>query len=203
VRGGIKGLDQRDMRHRDQSSSDGYSCSHSNSFSCCCWSLIRTRPSARRQSTGFVQNNFEKDDETRARLQHPRAAHGECLDKKGKKKMADAPSPPDASELERLAAFLRLIPEDGPLARLLKGAALLETPLTTPAELASDILHGADQIAHFLYGDKKHRRRVYRLVETGKLPHFKLGASVCSRKSVLLKWIRNQEGIAPVHHLPS
>jgi hypothetical protein len=100
---------------------------------------------------------------------------------------------PDARQLDRLAAFLRLLPEGGPLDRLLKGAAHLETQPTTPAELASDILHGAGQIAHFLYGDDKHRRRVYRLVEAGKLPHFRLGATICSRRSVLSGWISEQE----------
>jgi excisionase family DNA binding protein len=112
--------------------------------------------------------------------------------------MTETHSPPDARQLERLAAFLRLIPEDGPLARLLKGAALLETPPTTPAQLASDILHGAGQIAHFLYGHEKHRRRVYRLVEAGRLPHFRLGTSVCSRKSVLYHWIKQQENLESV-----
>jgi excisionase family DNA binding protein len=109
------------------------------------------------------------------------------------KKMSEAPPRPDASQLERLAAFLRLIPEGGQLDRLLKGAALLETPPTAPAELASDILHGAGQIAHYLYGDKKHRRKVYRLVEAGKLPHFRLGTNICSRRSALCTWISQQE----------
>lgn len=99
------------------------------------------------------------------------------------------PPQPDARQFERLAAFLRLLPENGPLDRLLTGAALLETPTTRPAELASDILHGADQIAYFLYGDAKHRRKVYRLIGTGTLPHFRLGRSVCSRRSILRAWI--------------
>ena len=108
--------------------------------------------------------------------------------------MTEANSPkPDARQLERLAAFLRLIPEGGALDQLLKGAALLEISPTTPAELASDILHGADEIAHFLYGNKKHRRKVYRLAEAGKLPHFRLGNNICSRKSVLFEWIEKQE----------
>jgi excisionase family DNA binding protein len=108
--------------------------------------------------------------------------------------MSGASSPkPDASQLEHLAAFLRLIPENGALARLLKGAALLEKPPTTPAELASDILHGAGQIAHFLYGHEKHRRKVYRLVASGGIPHFRLGATICSRKSALRGWIDNEE----------
>lgn len=107
--------------------------------------------------------------------------------------MTETHSPPDARQLERLAAFLRLIPEDGPLARLLTGAALLETPPTTRAELASDVLYGAGQIAHFLYGSNKHRRKVYRLVEAEKLPHFRLGNHICSRKCRLLRWIEDQE----------
>lgn len=59
--------------------------------------------------------------------------------------------------------------------------------------LASDILYGADGIAKFLYGDSKLRRKVYNLVETERLPHFRLGAVICARKSVLLKWIETQE----------
>lgn len=109
--------------------------------------------------------------------------------------MSEPPPQPEARQFERLAAFLRLIPEGGALDRLLKGAAHLETPPTAPAELASDILHGAGQIAHFLYGDKKHRRKVYRLVEGRKLPHFRLGSNICTRKSVLLDWIEEQETV--------
>jgi hypothetical protein len=107
--------------------------------------------------------------------------------------MSEPPPQPEASQFERLAAFLRLIPEGGALDRLLKGAAHLETPSATPAELASDILHGAAQIAHFLYGDERHRRKVYRLVESNNLPHFRLGVNICSRKSALLNWISAQE----------
>ena len=59
--------------------------------------------------------------------------------------------------------------------------------------LAGDILHGADQIAAFLYGDKTHRRKVYNLVETGRMPHFRLGANICARRSALLRWIETQE----------
>lgn len=59
--------------------------------------------------------------------------------------------------------------------------------------LGGDILHGADGIAAFLYGNAKHRRKVYNLVETNRLPHFRLGAAICARKSVLLSWITAQE----------
>ncbi len=108
--------------------------------------------------------------------------------------MTETPPKPDARQLERLTAFLRLIPENGALDRLLRGAALLEDPPTTPAELASDILHGAGQVAHFLYGHEKHRRKVYRLAKAGKLPHFRLGWNICSRRSVLLEWTSPKDG---------
>jgi hypothetical protein len=62
-----------------------------------------------------------------------------------------------------------------------------------PGSLAGDILYGADGIAEFLYGDGKLRRKVYNLVETARLPHFRLGAVICARKSVLLAWIAAQE----------
>jgi hypothetical protein len=65
-------------------------------------------------------------------------------------------------------------------------------PNPSPA-LGGDILHGADGIAAFLYGNAKHRRKVYNLVETNRLPHFRLGAVICARKSVLHSWIMAQE----------
>jgi hypothetical protein len=64
---------------------------------------------------------------------------------------------------------------------------------SSPASIAGDILYGADGIAEFLYGNAKLRRKVYNLVETGRIPYFKLGAGLCARKSVLLAWIAAQE----------
>ena len=61
------------------------------------------------------------------------------------------------------------------------------------ALFAGDILYGADAIAAFLFGDAKLRRRVYNLVEKKALPVFRIGASVCARKSVLLAFIAEQE----------
>jgi hypothetical protein len=60
-------------------------------------------------------------------------------------------------------------------------------------EFAQDLLRGADQITEFLFGDRKLRRKVYHLAATTNLPVFKLGALICARKSVLLKWIADQE----------
>jgi len=63
-------------------------------------------------------------------------------------------------------------------------------------DLASDILHGADQIAKFLYGDERQRRKVYHLADKENLPVFRLGTTICARKSTLLRWIEEQEQAA-------
>lgn len=60
-------------------------------------------------------------------------------------------------------------------------------------DLADDLLHGAETIAEFLFGDKEGRRRVYHLAATSKLPVFRLGSVLCARRTVLIGWIRNQE----------
>jgi hypothetical protein len=60
-------------------------------------------------------------------------------------------------------------------------------------ELAQDLLHGAEEVAQYLYGDRELRRKIYHLVATSNLPVFKLGSMICARKSVLLKWIKDQE----------
>lgn len=56
-----------------------------------------------------------------------------------------------------------------------------------------DLLSGADSIAAFM-GIKA--RRVYHLVETQRLPVFRLGATLCARKSTLLQWIEQMESEA-------
>jgi hypothetical protein len=64
-------------------------------------------------------------------------------------------------------------------------------------EFAKDLLRGADEIGQFLYADRyadrERRRKVYHLVATSNLPIFKLGSMICARKSVLLKWVKDQE----------
>ena len=60
-------------------------------------------------------------------------------------------------------------------------------------EFAKDLLRGAEEIAQYLYGDRELRRKVYHLVATSNLSHFKLGSMICARKSVVLKWVRDQE----------
>lgn len=57
-------------------------------------------------------------------------------------------------------------------------------------ELASDILRGANAIAGHLGFP---RRVVYHLAANDNLPTFRLGATVCARKSTLDAWIAAQE----------
>ena len=66
-------------------------------------------------------------------------------------------------------------------------------PNPTSPELASDLLRGADEIAEFIFGARGSRRKIYYLAETSHLPVFRLGAVLCARRSVLLRWIAGQE----------
>lgn len=65
----------------------------------------------------------------------------------------------------------------------------------TSGSIAGDILYGADEIAAFLYGSKDDRRTVYHLARTKRIPHFRVGMSICARKSVLLAWIAGEEAL--------
>lgn len=56
-----------------------------------------------------------------------------------------------------------------------------------------DVLKGAGAIAEFLFGDRRSRRSVYYLVETRRMPVFRLGSVICARRSTLLEWISNGE----------
>lgn len=66
----------------------------------------------------------------------------------------------------------------------------------TSVSLSDDLLHGGEEIAAFVYGDRRKRRAVYHLAETAKLPVFRIGAIVCARKSSLMTWIAEQERLA-------
>jgi hypothetical protein len=73
--------------------------------------------------------------------------------------------------------------------RRLCSSAMIETE----PELSEDLLRGAAAISEFVYGDPDHRRKIYYLWATSKAPFFKFGSMICARKSVLLRWIRDQE----------
>ena len=64
------------------------------------------------------------------------------------------------------------------------------------APLHDDILHGAAELAEFLYGQQGRRRAIYHLIEKGQLPVFWLGSTICGRRSTLLAWIKEQEARA-------
>jgi hypothetical protein len=104
-------------------------------------------------------------------------------------------SPAETGAPEALADLIKSLSDGGHLARLLDAARhqVTSSAKHPVGSLAGDILYGADGIAEFLYGDGKLRRKVYNLVETARLPHFRLGAVICARKSVLLSWIAEQE----------
>ena len=60
--------------------------------------------------------------------------------------------------------------------------------------LAADILRGADAIAGYLGFP---RRAVYHAAAKGSIPTFRVGETICARKSTLTAWIAAQEqGVA-------
>ena len=66
-------------------------------------------------------------------------------------------------------------------------------PAKRSAPIAGDVLYGAEEIAEFLFGSRRYRRRIYNLVEGNHLPIFRIGANICARKSILSEWISAQE----------
>ncbi len=56
--------------------------------------------------------------------------------------------------------------------------------------ISNDLLRGADAIAAFLGFP---RRAIYHAVSKGHLPSFRIGETVCARKSTLTAWIAEQE----------
>ena len=69
---------------------------------------------------------------------------------------------------------------------------------TTGAEAATigdDLLHGAQAIAVFVFGNVRHRRKVYYDASDAKvgMPIFRTGNVICARKSNLIEWIEVQE----------
>ncbi len=57
-----------------------------------------------------------------------------------------------------------------------------------------DLLEGAAAIAEFLLGDKRHRRKIYYLIESGNLPVIRLGRrKLWARKSRLRAFFDEKE----------
>jgi hypothetical protein len=66
--------------------------------------------------------------------------------------------------------------------------------------IADDLLDGAEEIAVFMFGDAKYKRRVYHLAEKGALPVFRLGSGINARRSVLRQFIADRENEAMTAH---
>ncbi|QNQ40059.1 DNA-binding protein [Brucella intermedia] len=59
--------------------------------------------------------------------------------------------------------------------------------------LASDLLVGAKAISEF---SGFPARTIYHLCDKGVFPHFRAGDLLCARKSTILRWVSDQEGVA-------
>lgn len=70
------------------------------------------------------------------------------------------------------------------------------TPSADTATIGDDLLHGAQAIAVFVFGNVKHRRKVYYYAGDAKvrMPAVRIGNAICARKSKLIEWIEAQEG---------
>jgi hypothetical protein len=61
-------------------------------------------------------------------------------------------------------------------------------------EKADDrIIRGADAIAEYIFGDRRHRRKIYYLAECSRLPIWRLGSTLCLRPATYESWIKAQE----------
>jgi hypothetical protein len=111
-----------------------------------------------------------------------------------KKKKMEADSPSSRHGTAHAAADLPYLSRPAERRAELPGSAAHSVEGCPPSSsIAWDILYGAEQIAQFLYGNPKYRRKVYNIIGREGLPNFRLGAIICSRKSVLLDWITRQE----------
>ncbi|MDP4006398.1 DNA-binding protein [Methylobacterium sp. NEAU K] len=61
--------------------------------------------------------------------------------------------------------------------------------------LAKDLMTGAEAIARFMFGDasETNKRRVYHAASELGLPTFRIGATLCARRTTILAWITKQE----------
>lgn len=66
----------------------------------------------------------------------------------------------------------------------------------TECNLSDDLLRGAAAIAEFIYGHRRHRRKIYHLAQTKRLPVFYFGSTICARRSTLIRMIESQEAEA-------
>ncbi|MEI9986148.1 MAG: hypothetical protein WDN69_25020 [Aliidongia sp.] len=70
---------------------------------------------------------------------------------------------------------------------------MTNSEIALTSALSADLLHGAEAIALFMFGSEKERRKVYHMADKHGLPVFRMGSTICGRKSTLLRWIEEQE----------
>ncbi len=68
----------------------------------------------------------------------------------------------------------------------------------TGLPLAQDLLSGAEAIALFMFGEasEANKRKVYHAAQKLGLPTFRIGGTLCARRSTILAWIERQESAA-------
>jgi len=54
-------------------------------------------------------------------------------------------------------------------------------------------LRGAEAIAEYVFGDRRHARKIYYLAECSKIPIWRLGSTLCLRPSTYEAWIKDRE----------
>jgi hypothetical protein len=61
--------------------------------------------------------------------------------------------------------------------------------------LSDDLMTGAEAISKFMFGEATdtNKRRVYHASDKLGLPTFRLGGTLCARRSTILTWIAKQE----------
>lgn len=64
---------------------------------------------------------------------------------------------------------------------------------TTLPRADTDLLYGVPAIAAFL---KIRQRQAYHLIETAGLPTFRMGRKLCSRESIVSRWLEEQSAAA-------
>jgi hypothetical protein len=64
-----------------------------------------------------------------------------------------------------------------------------------PSSPGADLLFGAAAISDFMLGSRteEDRKRIYGLIRKRLVPAFRIGATVCARKSSLLNYLEEKE----------
>ena len=65
---------------------------------------------------------------------------------------------------------------------------------STDRAILGDLLYGAPAIADYLGITE---RQVRHRCDKGQMPHFKIGKTVCGRKTTLGRWLDEREGVSP------